>query len=215
MFAEAGIVEPVTQWFAMDTPGSKQSGLFEVTDGWSGAHAGEGLYSHNVRSPSGVGCPYVPLLEKPGELSPQPEFLYCQISRAYMHCTPQTRLWEDGQYLRIIDEKDNVIVSLSPSGKEDADQIQDSVRQGNSTVLELVAVYKGWIKMSQYSPSRNVPEERQVIFQDFTGQSARDCYFVLWIEWEDGVALRKAAGEVVVEAWEDLKEEELVDLTLG
>jgi hypothetical protein len=42
-----------------------------------------------------------------------------------------------------------------------------------------------------------------------------DCYFVLWIEWVDGVAYRKASGTVFAEAWEQEKEEELVDLILG
>jgi hypothetical protein len=41
------------------------------------------------------------------------------------------------------------------------------------------------------------------------------CYFVLWIEWVDGVAYRKACGGVAAELWEQEKEEELVDLVLG
>ena len=43
----------------------------------------------------------------------------------------------------------------------------------------------------------------------------KDCYFVLWIEWKDGVAYRRGSGAVTTEAWEVEKEAELVDLTLG
>jgi hypothetical protein len=43
----------------------------------------------------------------------------------------------------------------------------------------------------------------------------KNCYFVLWTEWERGVAYRRGNGAVTVEAWEEAKEEELVDLILG
>jgi hypothetical protein len=46
-------------------------------------------------------------------------------------------------------------------------------------------------------------------------ESRRDCYHVLWIEWEDGVAYRRANGCVLKNSWERLKEKELVDLILG
>lgn len=39
-------------------------------------------------------------------------------------------------------------------------------------------------------------------------------YGVLWVEWVDGVAFRKAAGELYEEAWETHHHEE-VDLVLG
>jgi hypothetical protein len=42
-----------------------------------------------------------------------------------------------------------------------------------------------------------------------------ECYFVLWIEWVDGVAYRRACGAVATEAWEQIREKELVDLILG
>ena len=35
---------------------------------------------------------------------------------------------------------------------------------------------------------------------------------MLWIEWENGVAYRRAYGAVMIEAWESEKETELVDL---
>jgi hypothetical protein len=41
------------------------------------------------------------------------------------------------------------------------------------------------------------------------------CYFVLGIEWVDGVAYRRACGAVAAELWEQEREEELVDLILG
>ncbi|TQN70591.1 hypothetical protein CSHISOI_04873 [Colletotrichum shisoi] len=42
-----------------------------------------------------------------------------------------------------------------------------------------------------------------------------DCCFVLWVEWEDGVAYRKGSGMVLADRWDELKEAEEIDLILG
>lgn len=39
-------------------------------------------------------------------------------------------------------------------------------------------------------------------------------YAVLWVEWEDGVAYRRASGEIDAEAWDDSRPE-VVSLVLG
>jgi hypothetical protein len=39
-------------------------------------------------------------------------------------------------------------------------------------------------------------------------------YNVLWIEWTDGVAYRKAVGQVTKAAWE-AADRELIDVVLG
>jgi hypothetical protein len=41
-----------------------------------------------------------------------------------------------------------------------------------------------------------------------------DLYNVLWIEWTDGVAYRKAIGQVTQAAWE-AADRELIDVVLG
>ncbi|KAI1261942.1 heterokaryon incompatibility protein-domain-containing protein [Xylariaceae sp. FL1019] len=42
-----------------------------------------------------------------------------------------------------------------------------------------------------------------------------NCYFVLYIEWEENVAYRRGSGFVLEEAWEKYKEEEPVEVILG
>ncbi|KAF4973375.1 hypothetical protein FSARC_353 [Fusarium sarcochroum] len=46
-------------------------------------------------------------------------------------------------------------------------------------------------------------------------EDKQDCYHVLWVEWENGVAYRRAYGFVLVDEWERLAEPSKVDITLG
>lgn len=41
-----------------------------------------------------------------------------------------------------------------------------------------------------------------------------DFYYVLWIEWKEGIAYRKGLGRVLKEAW-DREATEVIDLILG
>ncbi|KAI1050774.1 hypothetical protein LB507_009333 [Fusarium sp. FIESC RH6] len=43
----------------------------------------------------------------------------------------------------------------------------------------------------------------------------QDCYHVLWIEWDSGVAYRKAYGFVLEEEWDSVAESDRVDIILG
>ncbi|KAJ4129235.1 hypothetical protein NW768_007770 [Fusarium equiseti] len=43
----------------------------------------------------------------------------------------------------------------------------------------------------------------------------QDCYHVLWIEWDNGVAYRKAYGFVLEEEWDSVAESDRVDIILG
>jgi hypothetical protein len=87
--------------------------------------------------------------------------------------------------------------------------------------MELVATCKGYTaNVSVVGEDWNVfPNEEGANEQRRIGRhlfrTPKACYFVLWIEWIDGVAYRKASGAVAAEAWEQDKEEELVDLILG
>jgi hypothetical protein len=85
--------------------------------------------------------------------------------------------------------------------------------------LELVAISKGTSKELMppetdwgVETERFVDSDGYVYIQD---RQALDCIFVLWIEWKDGIAYRRACGAVVAEAWEQEREQELVDLILG
>ncbi|KAM0541272.1 hypothetical protein ACHAPJ_013317 [Fusarium lateritium] len=46
-------------------------------------------------------------------------------------------------------------------------------------------------------------------------EDKQDCYHVLWIEWDNGVAYRRAYGFVLANEWERLAEPGKVDITLG
>lgn len=93
-----------------------------------------------------------------------------------------------------------------------------------SEVLELVAVAKGWTTVlgdffeafrGKEGSARAGAKEvswggRSVPVEHHTRQ---DCYFVLFVECEDGVAKRRASGVVAADIWEQHKEP--VDLVLG
>jgi hypothetical protein len=101
----------------------------------------------------------------------------------------------------------------------------DKTETGKScaTSMELVATCKGYARdifafgkdwdneLNTRVLADNIQSEDDIYYV----ADPTDCYFVLWIEWVDGVAYRKACGTVVAEAWEQEKEEELVDLILG
>lgn len=92
--------------------------------------------------------------------------------------------------------------------------------------VELVAVAKGWTtKLSDFllahkeqdkimatrsttPASQHFPPESSPI-----GKTKHICYFVLCIQWENGIAKRQASGKVFAEDWE--KYQEPVDLILG
>ncbi|KAF2848290.1 HET-domain-containing protein [Plenodomus tracheiphilus IPT5] len=93
---------------------------------------------------------------------------------------------------------------------------------------ELVAVCKGHadyllqIGLSREEGYRRWREARSLRYERYHEREndspllqATNCYFVLWIEWKDGVAYRKASGAVLSSAWERLREKEPVDLILG
>jgi hypothetical protein len=85
--------------------------------------------------------------------------------------------------------------------------------------LELVAICKG-ITTYLLAPGLDWDIELDRLYraQVNTSQQDRqavDCIHVLWIEWIDGIAYRRACGAVTAEAWEQEKEKDLVDLILG
>ena len=98
--------------------------------------------------------------------------------------------------------------------------IQTGNDSSSPNPLELVATSKGTIR-SLYSPDLDWESELERSSKAFRmgkeGEEHKifDCIFVLWIEWEDGVAYRRACGVVLAEIWERERKEELVDLILG
>jgi len=107
----------------------------------------------------------------------------------------------------ILDARGHTIGSLQ---MHNGDHVADSER--NQTI-ELVAISKGYtgrIFDMTLAHSRQKETGRR-----FWKPQLKDCYFVLWIEWEHGIAYRRGDGVVTPEAWDEAKGEELVDLILG
>lgn len=73
---------------------------------------------------------------------------------------------------------------------------------GEGTRVELVAVCR--------RESAQVPKLAFEVVEFY-----KDHYGVLWVEWEDGIAYRRASGVVERGAWDDHPDQEEVDLVLG
>jgi len=80
---------------------------------------------------------------------------------------------------------------------------------------ELIAISKGSLRKrepDEYTPIKLFEEVDA--FPELIDKKLYEFYNVLWIEWKDGIAYRKALGRVTKEAWErqDLEE---ADILLG
>lgn len=93
---------------------------------------------------------------------------------------------------------------------------------------ELVAVAKGWTTdlhdfrlsleeqenlTAAESPAGALAFQQMSRYRLDKGKTRQNCYFVLCIQWENGVAKRQASGKVLAEVWE--RNQEPVDLVLG
>jgi hypothetical protein len=76
---------------------------------------------------------------------------------------------------------------------------------------ELVAVSTGWLRADQLDTADE--SSRDSFAADFVGRPY-EFYNVLWVEWRDGIAYRKAVGRVVKDIWR-VKATRDVDLVLG
>jgi hypothetical protein len=74
--------------------------------------------------------------------------------------------------------------------------------------VELIAISAGSMAGSHRVHERHIPECCYKL------GGIREFYNVLWIEWADGVAYRKAIGQVTKAAWE-AADRELIDVVLG
>jgi hypothetical protein len=85
--------------------------------------------------------------------------------------------------------------------------------------VELIAIASGTVRNSSY-PKMNGPYHRSYSISEWnckarpTDREFYEFYFVLWIEWVEGIAYRKALGRVEKRAWESLALED-IDVILG
>jgi len=141
---------------------------------------------------------------------PQTQYLFCNTFRAWLHASfdeisqrgPDLKIWlrnQEGTWSGILllhNEADLAsLTTESPSGPR----------------IELVAISRGHIpnNLTEHAP----PE----LYHDKLRKTSKlyEFYNVLWIEWKDDIAYRRAHGRVSRDIWEKHQELELVALILG
>ena len=154
---------------------------------------------------------------------PQTAFLSAQTSRAFLSGkrVHTKRFRVCAQYpLWLTSSRGQHVGFLHLSSEEEQSFFKRTGKNSSSmNPLELVAISKG-ISAHLGPPDVDWDFEierlhRKSKYEDILHRPPVDCMFVLWIEWKDGVAYRRACGVVTAEAWEREKEKELVDLILG
>ncbi|KAI0440901.1 HET-domain-containing protein [Xylaria telfairii] len=84
---------------------------------------------------------------------------------------------------------------------------------GDGITLELVEIARGSVRNDAPKDKEN-PLEEWVLDERPKGGILYEYYYVLWIEWMDGVAYRKGLGRVHKDSWES-QAREWIDLILG
>jgi hypothetical protein len=83
----------------------------------------------------------------------------------------------------------------------------ESLRTSRGYPIELIAISRGYLTKSEALEEQNIPEgPKDDLVYEF--------YNVLWIEWANEIAYRRALGRVRKDAWESLKRE-VIQITLG
>jgi hypothetical protein len=156
----------------------------------------------------------VPVLPSNSNPSPQPQtvFISARTSRAHLCVGDRTCSGSRAATpppIQILNAQRQIIGTLQLNNEDEVNRFAES---NTSLSIEFVATSKGYT-------GRIFDEELAKTKVGETGETwepqLKDCYFVLWIEWENEVAYRRGDGVVTVEAWEEAREEELVELILG
>ena len=131
-------------------------------------------------------------------------FLSQEFSRSTREYTSSSIRNNEGTWIGELRLHDNKIptksLSQSPQDSESGD------------LCELVAISRGYFyekwELSEFQIDEWRHKERPRDSEKY------EFYNVLWVEWQDGIAYRKACGRVMKSAWE-CQELEWVDLVLG
>ncbi|KAK8108522.1 HET-domain-containing protein [Apiospora sp. TS-2023a] len=70
----------------------------------------------------------------------------------------------------------------------------------------------GFVEAEQRAEFRTLPWKEQ---WEIARSMKQDCYYVLWIEWERGIAYRRGCGFVLADKWEELAGVDKIEVTLG
>ena len=165
----------------------------------------------------------VPTLEPHSDypLQPQTAFLFAQTSRAFLYAGKVFGLEEKVEWLdrigpdriQLLDGGSQFVGILQLHNNDDMAEFEADTYPHRERIVELVATCKGYTgKIFDIKLAKALAKETG---KESWATQLKDCYYVLWIEWKDGVAYRRGSGAVTVEAWETQMEEDLVDLILG
>jgi hypothetical protein len=177
-------------------------------------------------------------LKDSSDLKVQTQYLYCETSRAFFYATSDRLVDVLGHSkLQVIQDREGSIVGgltlnpeRNPSRDAENSRLRDNIPTNpNNNRIELVAIAKGWtVLFKKCGLNRNkswstdwiVPDRDDADDEDTRRwkeeRAAKDdCYFVLWVSWESGVAYRQGTGIVLMDLWEKHREKELVKLVLG
>lgn len=202
----------------------------QVPDGWKVDTAISGPLPCRVVSETQLSSRYpVPVPSPTDNIQPleQRKFLFSKTSRCHFATRPAPSMerwnWFDGSIgLYSADGKFAGFLQLPHLQVSELDRL---LAIGKA---ELVAVAKGWTvdvddfllavqeqeKLMAGESLASASASQQPTFGRFDEQKTRHkCYFVLCIQWENGVAKRQGSGKVLAEVWE--RNQEPVDLVLG
>lgn len=171
------------------------------------------------------------------------QFLQCLTTRAYLHGSPEkANYFRLGSNTFIQDKNGNRVGGLRVHHEDDRNFLANgpmieliAVAKGWTTELERCEE----LEQRELAPKADIrepsQEEEEEYAEHFSEAMKRensrkfpwkeqwereksmkqDCYYVLWIDWEHGVAYRRGSGFVIADKWEELAELDEVEVTLG
>ena len=186
--------------------------------------SGDGKYYAHP-PPSGCGSHYyihssfpnlefwypIPMLDKDKEpiIPPQTQYIFCSTYRTFLFANAKEAEFRGPSRTIILRDTNGKWAGVLLLQNK-SDQEEFKTEEGDGVKVEVVAISRGYTPNSewQHAPAEMGHEERPKEAEMY------DFFNVLWIEWKDGVAYRRAHGRVEKGVWERLDVEK-VELVLG
>ena len=159
---------------------------------------GSCFYTHETAPGTEFWYP-IPILDSGSEaiLPPQTQYLFCDTHRAFLNASYKEgdeKHFSHSIWMR--DQAGAWAGVLLLHREEDFEFFSTDLPSGPH--VELVAISRGYISNdeTQHAPTEMTCEERP------KSSLLYEFYNVLWIEWKDGIAYRRAHGRVLKDVWE-------------
>jgi hypothetical protein len=191
---------------------------------WRSSSRVSSTYYHHKRLPASKFAFPIPLPDPAVQVQvPLPfKYLFCQVQRGFFRGEEilgrQRSKMESCLSLDLLNSKDEPVGTLRLNESSLSELRSSKGRPkylGPKEGFELVAISSRVVAngIKQTKISRSFPGISKLHVQ-LGGRNISHYYNVMWIEWIDGVAYRKALGQIEKEAWES-SSLEWIDLTLG